>query len=170
MHQAVTFIAQYVIVVPAALALLVWLRLSWSRKLRFIVLIIVAGALAYAGAKLAGRLYYDPRPFVSGHFDPYFPHAKDNGFVSDHTLLGSLLAFATLRYSHTAGYLALIAAVLVGSARVMAGVHHIQDVIGAMAITGLSVLMVNLLLGHWLRGRSGRSAATLSASERRLQS
>jgi undecaprenyl-diphosphatase len=167
MHTAVIDIAKYGIAVPALLVLIVWLRVNWSRKLRFIVLIIVSGAVAYAGAKLAGHLYYDPRPFVVGHFKPYFPHSTDNGFVSDHTLLGSVLAFACFRYSHTAGYLAIIAAVLVGSARVVAGVHHIQDVIGALVVAGISVLVVNLIMRHWLHVNDRKAAANLSASERR---
>lgn len=165
MHNVVTDIAKYGIAVPVLLVALIWLRLDWARKLRFILLVLVSAGVAYAGAKVAGHLYYDPRPFVAGHFKPYFPHAADNGFVSDHTLFGSLLAFALLRYSHNAGYLALIAAVLVGSARVVAGVHHVQDVIGAIAISGLSVLIVNVVLRSWLHVEPKRSAQ-VAASER----
>ncbi|HVX24218.1 MAG TPA: phosphatase PAP2 family protein [Candidatus Saccharimonadales bacterium] len=169
MHQVVTIIAKDFIIVPVLLAVITWLRLPRDHKLRFIVLTILAGAITFGAARLAAKLYYDPRPFVTNHITPYFKHAADNGFVSDHTLLGTLLAFVTLRYSHNLGYISLIFAVLVGSARVVAGVHHIQDVVGALVISGSSVLLVTWALGSWLRGQH-RSATASTASERRHRS
>src|SRR6185437_16083076 len=93
-----------------------------------------------------GHIISDPRPFVVGHFTPLLPHANDNGFPSDHTLLASFLGYAALRYSRWIGIAALVAAATIGLARVAAGIHHLEDIIGSFVITGVATLVVLLLI------------------------
>jgi undecaprenyl-diphosphatase len=90
-------------------------------------------------AKIGSHLYYDPRPFVSDHVTPYFGHSTDNGFPSDHTLLAAFLAFFTLGYSRRIGWILAGLTILIGGARVIAGVHHTVDVVGSCVIAGIAV-------------------------------
>ncbi|HVW23577.1 MAG TPA: phosphatase PAP2 family protein [Candidatus Saccharimonadales bacterium] len=153
MHEVVQIVAKDFIILPLLLMIITWWRLERQQKRRFIILAILSGVLAGALAVLASHLYKDPRPFVVGHFRPYFPHGADNGFVSDHTLLGIWAAAITLVYSRRLGWLALVLALLVGLARVVAGVHHLVDIIAAAVISVGSVLIMKQVLKALARTR-----------------
>ncbi|MDP3995235.1 MAG: hypothetical protein Q8P78_01305, partial [bacterium] len=55
------------------------------RMIRFGAMVL---PLAYVIAFVARSFFYSPRPFVESGIAPLIPHAPDNGFPSDHTLLG----------------------------------------------------------------------------------
>lgn len=148
MHEIVIFIAKYLFIVSLIGSFVVWLKLSRREKKEFIILALASGLLALALAKLGSWIFYNPRPFVVGHFAPYFPHGNDNGFPSDHTLLTSFLAFVVIKYNRTAGYWLLLVAILVGISRVIAGVHHLVDIIGSIIFSAVAVYVVNKALIH----------------------
>lgn len=148
MHGIVTFVAKYFIILAVLGALAVWWRLAGDQKKRFIVYAIVGAVFTIVLAKLGSHLHHDPRPFVTGHFTPYFSHAPDNGFPSDHTLLASFLAFTVWHYRRRAGWWLLGIAVLIGLSRVIAGVHHMQDIIGSIVFA-----LVGTWLAWWLMQR-----------------
>lgn len=139
MHELVIIIAKYFLLLSLLISFVVWLRLSTREKKEFILLVVIGGIIALLLAKLGGKLFYDTRPFIAGHFTPYFSHGADNGFPSDHTLLTSLLAFVVLKYQRREGYILLGVAVLVGVARVIAGVHHLTDIVGSIVFSGAAV-------------------------------
>jgi len=140
-HGIITFIAKDFIVLSVIGTALIWWRLPTNQKKQFVIFAIVGAILSILLAKLGSHLHNDPRPFVVGHFTPYFAHGNDNGFPSDHTLFTSFLAFTVWHYSRRGGQILLLIAVLVGLSRVIAGVHHLQDIIGSMLFA---------LLGTWL--------------------
>lgn len=145
MHTIVIIIAKYFIVLSPLLLAYVWLRLPRSEK-RQAILIGIIGAVITMGLALIGKkLFNDPRPFVAGHFTPYFPHSAGNGFPSDHTLLAGFVASLTLLYSKRFGVLAFVIALLIGVSRVIAGVHHIVDIIGSLVFAGLGVWLAWLI-------------------------
>lgn len=148
MHEAVIVIAKYFVLLSVLIAFVVWLRLPLPGKKRFIVFAIVAAVLSLALAKLGSKLYYDPRPFVTGHFTPYIPHAADNGFPSDHTLFASFLAFTTWFFSRKAGLALFALAILIGASRVVAGVHHWLDIAGSIVAAAIGTA-----LAYWLTRR-----------------
>ena len=139
MHTTVIIIAKYFLLLSLGITFITWWHLKATEKRRFIVLLISSGITSLLLAKIASKLYYDPRPFVSGHITPYFPHGNDNGFPSDHTLLAAFLAFTVFAYNRTLGGVALLIALLIGGSRVIAGVHHINDILGSFVIAGVSV-------------------------------
>jgi len=55
-------------------------KLPMDDKKRFAVQAIAGAVITIIVAKIASKLFYDPRPFVVGHFTPYFGHSTDNGF------------------------------------------------------------------------------------------
>ena len=158
MHALVTLVAKYFIIVPFLCALYVWLRLDRRDRLRFILVGLVTGVVAILLAKIGNQLYYDPRPFVAHHTVPYFHHGNDNGFPSDHTLLSATLAFVTLRFDRRWGALALLAALMVGAARVIAGVHHLADIAGSFIFAGIGVLAAIAVDNYVSRRTAGRPA------------
>ena len=122
-----------------------WLRARPSDRLPLAGQLILGGILALALARVGGHLYDDPRPFVTGHLRPLFPHAPDNGFPSDHALLTSFLAFALWRWSRPLAGGLFVNALLVGGARVLAHVHHVIDILGSFAFALVAVLVVTAL-------------------------
>lgn len=147
MHEAVTFIAEYVILLSSLLAVWVFVTQPRSKKKDFIMVGLLGAILAILLAKIGNHLFYDPRPFVAGNFTPYFPHASDNGFPSDHTLLAAFFTFLALRYSKRIGWILLFLALLIGLARVKAGVHHSIDILGSFAFAAVGVWFAEKLVG-----------------------
>ena len=143
MDVIIIFIAKYFILIPIIAAIFVAWRLK-NRKdiLKFILVVLVGGILSLILAKFASMLWYNPRPFVVGHFSPLIPHAADNGFPSDHVLLASFLGWTILRYSKKIGIGVLVAAAIIGISRVMAGVHHPADIIGSFVVSGVAVGLI----------------------------
>lgn len=149
MRELTIIVAKYFIylsiLVTVALIVEVTLRRGNREKYIFIGRYVVGGIIALALAYLARKLYYDPRPFVVGHFKPWISHAADNGFVSDHTLLASFLAFTCFFYRKWVGVALLVLAVGIGAARIYAGVHHWADIGSAIGISLVAAIIVLLL-------------------------
>ena len=121
---------------------------------------IVAGCLAAAVAICIGlvleRALARPRPFVALGFVPLVEHAADSSFPSDHTLFGVALVTPLAWTLRPGGLLILIWALLVGAARVVAGLHYPSDILGsvglalvldAIAVSVTSPLLVALPAG-----------------------
>jgi undecaprenyl-diphosphatase len=154
MHETVIIIAKYFIVLAVLIAFAVWLRVSTPQKKRFIVLAVLGGIFSLALAKLGSKLYSDPRPFVAGHFTPYFSHAPDNGFPSDHSVAAGLIAALLLMRRHLVGVLFAVGAALIAWARVAAHVHHLQDVLTGLALGAAAAVIASVAVG-WLLARLG---------------
>jgi undecaprenyl-diphosphatase len=151
MHTLDTLLAKYLIGISFLIACYVFYRLPNTFKKAFLIDAIVGGALTLILAKIGSKLFYDPRPFIVGHITPYFSHANDNGFPSDHTLLASFLGFLVLQYTKKWGYVLLILAAIIGLARVVAKVHHLIDIIGAFASAGIAILIIYCVRSYVLK-------------------
>ena len=133
----IIFVAKYLLFVSTAIALVYFLKQPRQKQKEILVFAAILLPLSYIVAKILSHFYFDPRPFVLGYFVPLIPHAADNGFPSDHTLLGAAIAFAVFQFNKKLGILLLFLAILVGAARVLAGVHHFTDIAGSIIIVGL---------------------------------
>lgn len=134
MELVIIFGAKYLYLAIVAVALwYVWQQPS-EKRFRIILCACIALPLTYVVAKLMSSLYYDPRPFVVGNFTPLLPHAPDNGFPSDHTLLSAAVAAVIFFFYRKLGLALFIIAFLVGMARVAAGIHHTIDILGSIVI------------------------------------
>lgn len=137
MDTIIIIIAKYLVFVAAAIAILYFLKQTRPKQKEILIFAVILLPLSYIAAKLISRFYFDPRPFVAGNFTPLLGHAADNGFPSDHTLLGAAIAFAIFHFNKKLGLLLLCLAILVGVARVLAGVHHALDIAGSLIIVAL---------------------------------
>jgi membrane-associated phospholipid phosphatase len=101
--------------------------------------------------KLAGALHTDPRPFVENpSLHPWFSHSADNGFPSDHTAVAAVTSFVVASRRLKAGTALLVVTVLLAVARVLAHVHHVQDVV-AGGVIGLAAAIVGALAWRAVR-------------------
>lgn len=159
MHSLVVFIAQDLLFILIAIAGIYWLRLNKVSKIRILVIGLVGSIIALLLMKLSAALFYDPRPFVASGVVPYFHHAADNGFPSDHTSLAAVLAATLFIASRKLGIGLSIGAVLVGSARVIAHVHSSVDIIGGLVIGIGSVFIAHQLYALWVKRRDTHTIA-----------
>lgn len=147
--QLIIFGAKYLFLVIVLIAgIFFWKQNTVERK-QLTVLALFSLPLTYLAAKLGSLLFYDPRPFVVGHFSPLIPHDPDNGFPSDHTLLSSAIAWIIFWFnekSKTLGWAALCIAFVVGASRVLAGVHSPIDIFGSIIIAGSATYLVKKAL------------------------
>jgi len=137
----IVFAAKYLFLVIPAIAFIYWLTApSRTRKYLFflgmavgLISVIIGQAIAY--------FYFDPRPFVTGHFQPLIPHVADNGFPSDHTLLSAVIAATLTTVSVPMGIVLWVITAMVAIARVSAGLHHAIDVIGSICIAAVVTMI-----------------------------
>jgi len=129
------------------IAFVFFLKLSREKKMEIIVFAVITLPVIYLMAKISSLFYYNPRPFVVEQFVPLIPHADNNGFPSDHTLLSAAVASVVYFFNKKLGALLLILALLVGTSRVLAGVHHAVDIAGSIIIAFVvSFLMYKYVL------------------------
>ena len=134
MDALIIFSAKYLVYVGALFAAVIAVLLPRAKQKALALYGVIALPATYVVAKVLALMYYDPRPFVVGHFIPLIPHAADNGFPSDHTLLLAAIASVLYPYSKKASWTLWIITLAVGFSRVAAGIHHSIDIIGAIVI------------------------------------
>jgi membrane-associated phospholipid phosphatase len=134
-HSLIVVAAQYLLYALVLVTAAVWLTRGRAGKAVFALQAVVGLALVGVGILVAAHLHADPRPFVHDPGSrPFFPHAPDNGFPSDHSAAAGLLAALVFRWNRVAGGLVAAGGVVVAWARVAAHVHHAQDVVAGLAI------------------------------------
>lgn len=130
----------YVIVLSS----LLFLALSSGKKRKQILLFaLITLPLAFILSKIAGMLYFNPRPFVAGNFTPLIPHDPTNGFPSGHTLWSSGIAMVVYFFNKKLGAFFLLLALIVGLARIAAGIHSPLDVAGSFVISIATAFFVH---------------------------
>lgn len=146
MDLLIVFGAKYLIIIPALVTLTILWMLPARERVRFTTLVVISLPIAYIFAKIAGHIYFNPRPFVVGNFLPLVEHGPDNGFPSDHTLLSSALAAVVTVVRPRIGAVLWAFALIIGICRVLAGVHHGVDIVGAILIAIAAVYATHALL------------------------
>lgn len=127
----------------------VWFLIQSTPRKKGILIVSCAGLpLVFVIFILAGRLYYNPRPFVSEQIIPLIHHAADNGFPSHHMLLVSVVATIVFLFSRRTGWGLWLLALWVGFSRVHVGVHHVIDIIGSMLISIVPITLVYLIIKY----------------------
>lgn len=134
MDSIIIFCAKYLFVFVVIIFGWAWLQAGRKYKIHMAAAIILAGLVAAVLDKAAGKLYYDPRPFVTHHVTSLVAHAADNGFPSEHTLFTFTVAMVLYFYRPKLSYLAFGLALLVGIGRAAAHVHSPIDIIGGIIL------------------------------------
>lgn len=148
MDLLIIFAAKYLLILSVLITLYLGWKLPAENKLRYLIYVVATGAIAYICAKTLSHFYFDPRPFVVNGTVPLIPHAPDNGFPSDHTLLAATLAAITTIFNRNLGIISWICVLLIGAARVAASVHHPIDIAGSVIIAICAAILVATVLSR----------------------
>jgi membrane-associated phospholipid phosphatase len=140
-----------------AFSVLVGVTSLWSRPRRFVVYLISLGAAAllarFVVVELIRLFIQTTRPYEYLSFLPLIDPVNEFSFPSGHVSVLSALAFIAWGTRPAAGAALLFGAVIVGLARVLAGVHWPIDVAGGVfvgAFTALIVYYASDKLRHYL--------------------
>ena len=153
----VQFIAEYGIFVLPVVLFVVWLRADdFSRSRQGVLAGCLAAVLAFGLGLVLERTLSRPRPFVELGFAPLIGHVADSSFPSDHTLTGVALIGPLLWTAPKVGWPLLVWALIVGAARVAAGLHHPSDILGSVVVALILdalvwVLVVPRAAARWSR-------------------
>lgn len=126
--------AKYLYLVIIGVAVLFVLFQPKKVKKDFLLYALITLPVVFVFLKLASLFYYDPRPFVTGNFTPFIPHAPDNGFPSDHTILSATIASLLYPFNKSMSIVLWLLTLLVSMSRVLTGVHHWIDVLASMGM------------------------------------
>jgi undecaprenyl-diphosphatase len=139
------FCAEYLFIAVFFIAGIYFFSLPRKTQIRIVLLGMICGLISYGLALIAGLFYYDPRPFVEGHFKPLIQHDTENGFPSDHVLMLSVVAAVFSIYQRNVAAVLWFITGLVAFSRVYVGVHHIIDVLASIMIV-ISGTFISLLI------------------------
>lgn len=136
------FLADDLIYLIPVLLLVLWLWGDGARRNQAIKACLVT-LLALGANQVIGLVWQHPRPFMVGLGHAWIPHAADSSFPSDHMTVFAGIGLTLL----LGGAFRLAAAVLatgfaVAWARVFLGVHFPLDMAGAVAVTGVTYVVV----------------------------
>lgn len=151
MNILMIFLAKYLYIIVIAVPILYALLQSRKVQKKMLLFAVVSLPLTFLLARLASAIYYDPRPFVIGHFTPLISHAANNGFPSDHTLISFAFASLLFIFNKRLGVVAGILGLFVGVARVYVGIHSPIDIVGAIAIAVVGAAIVDQVLARFFR-------------------
>jgi undecaprenyl-diphosphatase len=143
LDKLIVFFAIYFPFIVAGLAglFLIFYRKSW----RELFLVFMSSGLAYVCSKILKILIHTPRPFdalanVSSLFG-----ATGFAFPSGHATFFMALAISIFLLHKKAGYVFVFFALLIGLARIIAGVHFPIDILGGFILgAGISCLVASL--------------------------
>lgn len=138
LDHVMIFTASWLIFLLFAVAAGCAVVLVRRRQWRPLGLFAAVLAVSFALLQLASHLYVDKRPFTTQHVHQLVAHAAGASFPSDHTTAATAVGLGLLLFTpfRKTGVLALLAAVLIGFARVFVGIHWPIDIAGGL-LTGL---------------------------------
>lgn len=115
-------------------------------KWKGFITLTVSGISAYVLAKILKVLFHTERPFdmFVGVQSLFFESGY--AFPSGHTLVATAVAFALFFINKKVGYLFMFFAVIIGLARITAGVHFPIDILGGFTLGALIVFLVAYLV------------------------
>ncbi len=135
-----------------AMALLVGVVTLWEKPRQFtwyLGSIIAAGLIArFAVVELVRLFVQTARPYAALTFAPLINPVNEFSFPSGHVSVLAAIAFIAWTIRPAAGAALFAGAIIVGIARVLAGVHWPLDIFGGMVVGALTALVVHAVVLH----------------------
>lgn len=133
----------YLVILLAGVFLLFYLPAQTGRKSwREFFLVFFSGGLAVFFDLILKHFIHSPRPFSA--FSNVHALFSETGyaFPSGHATFFAALAVAIFFLNKKAGYVFLLFALLIGIARIIAGVHFPVDILGGFILGGIVSYLV----------------------------
>lgn len=143
MDYIVIFSAKYL----GYVLLAVFLFLFWRNKNKnfFFIPLISALVSRFVFTEIIRFFYFRPRPFVEQGISSLIEHAPSASFPSGHAAFFFALSAGIYSFNKKNGYWFFAASMIIGLARVFAGVHYFTDVLGGLVIGLFSFWLVSFI-------------------------
>ncbi len=133
------------------LALAIFLLLAkvknWRRQLHVFSIFLLSVILSRGLITEIIRFFYSrPRPFVVLNFPPLINHDLTGSFPSGHMTFYFVLALAVFLINRKWAWFFVVSVILMGLARIAAGVHWPSDILGGILIAIISYFLVKKIL------------------------
>jgi undecaprenyl-diphosphatase len=116
--------------------------LQFKNKLTEVVFVFTSSVSAWIIASIIKSFILSPRPFILfENVIPLFLHSGMDSFPSGHAMFFSALAMSIYFIHKRMGYLYFVVALIVGLARVAAGVHFPLDILAGYIFGILTVII-----------------------------
>lgn len=126
--------------------LLIFFKKDWRSRLHYSSFTSLAIIVSMGLTKIIQFFFNRPRPFAVLNFNPLIGHEATAALPSGHAAFFFALAFSVFLISKKWGWVYLSAAILMGAARVAAGVHWPLDIAAGFLVAALSFFVVKWLL------------------------
>jgi len=142
------FFAQYLAYLLILIFFILLLREKiWQRRAYYFSFVTLSVLLSRGIlTEFIHYIIYRPRPFAVLEITSLINHNDTAAFPSGHAAVFFALAFATWYFNRRWGIRFLIAAILMGVARIFVGVHWPLDILGGVIVGFLSVISIKALL------------------------
>ena len=119
---------------------------GWKENLFEGVLVVLSVVAVWAAALALKLAFATPRPFLADPtLQPLFIHGGTDSFPSGHAAFMAAVGFALFMRHRIAGAWFVLAALVIGAARVSAGVHYPIDIVAGFILAGIGVYLVSIL-------------------------
>ncbi len=113
-------------------------------RIREIAVFFASGLVGWLLVEFFKAAFSHPRPFiVFSEISPLFIHGGTDSFPSGHATFFASLATSIFLYHKKAGYILFACALLVGLARIIAGVHFPLDIIAGYILGIVMAILFN---------------------------
>lgn len=130
-----------------AVLLFVFLEKDWRASFYKSSFILLAAILSRGLiTEIIRFFYFRARPFTELGFNPLIDHAATASFPSGHAAFYFAVAFAVFFFNRQWGWILTLSALLVGVARVSAGIHWPLDIFAGALVGAISFFVVKWLL------------------------
>ena len=113
---------------------------------RKLAVISLTGVIAWAGSVTLKAASQVPRPYEALDIMPLFRVGTLDSFPSGHAMFFAAVAVAVYHYHRNLGALFVLATVLIGLGRIMAGVHYPLDILAGIAFGGGGAIVMMWLV------------------------
>ena len=116
-----------------------------KQKWKEIVLVFFSGVLAWSIATVLKMMFHTSRPYIA--FENVVPllDKTDFSFPSGHATFFMALGVAIFLSHKKAGYYFIFFALIIGLARIIAGVHFPIDILGGFILGGIIAYLVRFI-------------------------
>ncbi len=119
---------------------------------KFTVIVFMIGIASFVTQFLKWQIFLHPRPFVVlSNVTQLINISSFDSFPSGHATIFAALATGIFIYNRKLGIIFAVAALLIGLARIIAGIHYPLDI-----LTGFGIGFVMAILSYKLMARLSR--------------
>lgn len=120
--------------------------LQLKNKIRYVALVFSSAVSAWIIATIIKSFILSPRPFLYfQNVKPLFLHGGMDSFPSGHAMFFGALAMSLFFVHKKIGFLFFVVALIVGLARVAAGVHFPIDILAGYVIGIIIAIIFNFV-------------------------